>query len=278
MSAQYTNGLLISVPDGNELSFDDGASAFFDFEAYSLSMATLNMASGVFDVGLSFSPTPALIGLHLAPSDDVFAAAPVMAYPVAALAGQRHDIATNTATYIAQSVYGWSKKLAPDMVAGSFIYNTLAGYADSGDKRDIVGIATSDGMVLLDIFETLDQLRGIPAAALMNPTGIPQGAQEEIGNALVFLIYDGSVGYGLGAPIYEPGDVTYRIPITVPLNKAPIVSLSMSEFSGTAQNVSLVDVSTDHIRVAFYATSSNIRVQNTSKFTVRALGTTYTEL
>ena len=278
MSAQYTDGLIISVPDGDELSFDDGASALFDFDAYSLSMTMLNTSSGVFDVPLMFSPTQALIGLHLGPGEDGFQAAAVMEHPCAVLAGSHHDIATNTAMYLVQTAYGRARHLGSGIAAGSFVYATLAGYAASGDKRDIVGIASNDGMVLLDVFGTLDQLRGIPASAFMNPEAAPQAARPEVGNALVVLLYDGTIGYGFGAPVYEPGDVTYRLPITVPLNKPPVVTLSMCGLAGTGKYVTLVDTAVDHIRIAFYDSTSNMRVQNTSKFTARALGTTYTEL
>ena len=278
MSAQYTDGLIISIPDGDELSFDDGASALFDFDAYSLSMTMLNTSSGIFDIPLMFSPTPALVGLHLGPGEDGFATAAVMEHPCAVLAGSQHDIATNTAMYLVQTAYGRARHLASGMTPGAFMYATLAGYAMSGDKRDIVGIASSDGMVLLDVFETLDQVRGIPASAFMNPAGGPQAAREEVGNALAVLLYDGTTGYGLGTPVFEPGDVTYRIPITVPLNKPPVVALSMCALAGTGKYITLVDTAVDHIRVAFYGSTSNVRVQNTSKFNVRAIGTTYTEL
>jgi len=256
MSASYTYGVLISVPDGDEFSFDDGASAFFDFTAYSLSMAALNVVCGVFDQPLDFVPTIGLVGMHLQPSDD----------------------ATNTSDFLTQTVYGWSRTLYATLMPGQFVYATLAGYAATGDPRDIIGVMAQDGIVLLDVFHNIDCVRGIPAAALTNPTGVHQGDRDELGNAAVVLLYDGVNHYGFGAPVFEPGDVTYRIPITVPLTKKPVATISMAGMSGTGKYVSLVDIATDHIRYAFYDAGSDTRIQNTSPYSIRAYGTTYQEL
>jgi len=278
MSASYTAGVLISVPDGDEFSFDDGASAFFDFTAYSLSMAALNVVCGVFDQPLDFVPTIGLVGMHLQPSDDGFVPAIVMAHPTAVLAAQRHDVATNTSDFLTQTVYGWSRTLYATLTPGQFVYATLAGYAATGDPRDIIGVMAQDGIVLLDVFHNIDCVRGIPAAALTNPTGVHQGDRDELGNAAVMLLYDGVNHYGFGAPVFEPGDVTYRIPITVPLTKKPVATISMAGMSGTGKYVSLVDIAADHIRYAFYDAGSDTRIQNTSPYSIRAYGTTYQEL
>ena len=278
MSASYIHGLLINVPDGNELSFDDGASAFFDFDAYSLAMTTVNTLSGLFEPYLDFAPTPALVGVHLQVGPDGWYPAMPLEHPAACLIAQRHDVATNTASYLVQTAYGWSKTVYGGMSPGEFVYATLAGYAASGDHRSIVGIAADDGVVLLDVFSTLDHVRGIPASTLTNPDAAPLGGRDELGNAFVTLLYDGVNAYGFGAPVFEPAGVTYRIPITIPLTKKPVVKISMGSMAGTGKYVSIVDITTDHIRYAFFDAASDIRVQNTSGYSIKALGTTYTEL
>lgn len=279
MGANYVDGLLLKVVDGNELYFDDPASAFFDFSAYSLSMTVLNVVGGAFEPTLNFAPTPALVGTHLQPGADGWIPAPALTHPTAALAAQRHDIATNTAAYIVQTVYGWSRTVYAGLSAGALVYATLAGYAATGDHRELIGIAADDGIVLLDVFQGLDDVRGMPASALTNPTGLPQAARSELGNAFVALLFSSAAGgFGFGAPVFDPGTTTYHLPITVPLTKKPIAAISMCDASGTGKYAALVEVTDTFIRYAFYDAASDTRVQNTTPYAVKALGTTYQEL
>ena len=276
MGASYVVGSLIPIVDGDEMSFDDEGSKFFDFEAYSLAMTTLNTVSGVFEPILGFAPTPALVGTHMTPTVGGWLPAVALEHPSAALAGQVHDVATNTAEYIVQTVYGRSKHLYQAVLPGLIMYATLVGYDVSGDPRYALGLTSKDGVVLLDVFHNLDYTRGIPASALTNPSGAPRAELDELGNAAVTLMYSSAHGgAGMAAPVFEPTTMTYRTPITAPLTKKPLVHIVIE---GTTQYVSLVEVTTAYVRYAFYNAGSDVRAQNSSQFTIEALGTTYTEL
>lgn len=276
MSASYVAGNLLQVVDGDELSFDDAGSKVFDFEAYSLGMATLNAVCGIFEPALAFAPTPALVGTHLVPDAEAWRPAVALEYPSAVLAGYTHDVATNTSEYLVQTMYGRAKHSFLGAEPGHFMYATLTGYADSGDHRYALGLAAKDGVVALDVFHNIDNPRGVPAGAFTNPTGTPRADINEMGNAAVTLLYNSSGrGYGLADPVFEPGTMTYRSPITAPLTKKPIVHITMR---GGSQYVSLVEVTVAYIRYAFHNAGSDARAQNTDPFAIEVLGTTYTEL